>query len=43
MPGTGTSTPTLRCPGVVDVPVTFVAPKMDVQPDTPAAQTCVWK
>ena len=43
VPGTGKSTPTFSLPGVVDVPVTFDAPKMLVHPETPGAQTCVWK
>ena len=43
VPATGTSTPTVSLPGLVELPVTFVAPSTLVQPLAPAAQTCVWK
>ena len=35
VPGTGTSTPTVSLPGVVELPVTFVAPSTLVQPPRP--------
>ena len=43
VPATGTSTPTRSFPGVVELPLTCVAPRMLVQPLAPGAQTCVWK
>ena len=43
VPASGTSTPTVSFPGVVDVPVTFVPPSALVHADAPGAQTCVWK
>ena len=43
VPATGTRTPTVSLPGVVELPVTFVAPSALVQPTAPALQTWVWK
>src|SRR5439155_9447437 len=43
VPGTGTSTPTVSLPGVVDLPVTCAPPRKLVQPVAPGAQTWVWK
>ncbi len=43
MPGAGTSTPIVSFPGVVELPVTLLPPRMLVQPVAPGAQTWVWK
>ena len=43
VPESGRRTPTVRWPGVAELPATLLPPKTLVQPPAPGLQTCVWK